>query len=232
MTAIKRILLRFAAVLLVLSLTTGRSSAEVPSDLVYSHRENDKMMIALTFDDGPHPRYTPMILDILKEYGIKATFFTVGENVTYYPDAVKRCIDEGHEIANHTYTHKDLSRDTFGDICRELLRTEDVLYENFEVRPKLFRPPGGLYTKEVIKASAELDYTLVLWNIDTKDWAHTPPSKIAEKVLTTIRPGDIILMHDYIGKNTPTPEALRLMLPELIKKGYRFVTVSELLGCS
>ena len=77
----------------------------------------------------------------------------------------------------------------------------------------------------------ELDYTLVLWTVDTKDWAHTPSDKIVKKVFDSVESGDIILMHDFIGKNSPTPDALEIMIPELLKKGYRFVTVSELLGC-
>lgn len=208
------------------------AEAEEPGTLVYSHKENEKMMIALTFDDGPHPVYTPKILDILNEYGVHATFFAVGENVVNYPETIKRCLDEGHEIANHTFSHDDLSGCSFAGICREVSDAENAIYENLEVRPKLLRPPGGLYGMNVIKAAAELDYTLVLWNIDTRDWAHTPPERIADKVLNNIHSGDIVLMHDYIDKNSPTPDALRRIIPALLKKGYNFVTVSELLGCS
>ncbi len=210
----------------------SRSAAEYECGMVYSSKKNDRMMIALTFDDGPHPRYTPEILDILHEYNICATFFAVGENAENYPEIIERCQKEGHEIANHTYSHKDLSKDTYDDICQEVKAAEDIIYENLDVRTKLLRPPGGLYGKTVIKAAAALDYTLVLWTVDTKDWAHTPSDKIAEKVLGYVKPGDIILMHDFIGKDSPTPDALRKMIPELLDRGYRFVTVSELLGCS
>lgn len=212
-----------------LSLLCNGSAAD-DADPVYFRRDNDKMMIALTFDDGPHPRYTPEILDILKEYGIPATFFTVGKNAVLYPDVIVRCRDEGHEIANHTYTHRDLSGDSVLDIRREICGAEDTIYENLEIRTKLLRPPGGLYGTNVIRAAAELDYTLVLWTVDTRDWAHTPADRIADKVLTKIRSGDIVLMHDYIGENSPTPEALRIFIPVLLDQGYRFVTVSELLG--
>lgn len=205
--------------------------ADDHANAVYSHKENDKMMIALTFDDGPHPKYTPEILDILKKYDVPATFFTVGENAERYPAVIKRCLDEGHEVANHTYSHGDLSKDSYEEICREITGGENAVYENLDVRTKLLRPPGGLYGKNLISAAAELDYTVVLWNIDTRDWAHTPPGKITEKVLTNIRPGDIVLMHDFIGKDSPTPSALQKIIPRLLAKGYRFVTVSELLGC-
>lgn len=200
------------------------------TDLVYSHVENDKMMIALTFDDGPHPKYTPMILDILKKYGIRATFFAVGENAEQYPELIKRCLREGHEIANHTYSHSDLSHRSFDEVCGEVGKAENAIYENSESRTKLLRPPGGLYGKNVIMAAYELDYTLVLWTVDTRDWAHTPVAKIAEKVLRNTKAGDIILMHDFIGRDSPTPEALEKVIPTLLERGYRFVTVSELLG--
>ena len=230
MNNVKRLHRIFITALTVAALFISPIKADI-WDQVYSHRENDKMMIALTFDDGPHPKYTPQILGILAKYKIKATFFTVGENVALYPEAVESCIKNGHEIANHTYTHKDLSKDSFEDICREIRDTEKVLYESFEVRPKLLRPPGGLYNRSVILASDKLDYTLVLWNIDTKDWAHTPSDTIVKNVLTNVKAGDIILMHDYISKDSPTPAALDEIIPALIKKGYNFVTVSELLGC-
>ena len=229
MTRLKA-LLRTAAMICAAAVITTPVRAECQSQ-VYSRRENDRMMIALTFDDGPHPRYTPQILEILDKYKVRATFFTVGENVVLWPEIVRDCIRGGHEIANHTYSHKDLSRDSYEDICREICHTETVLYEEFEIRPKLLRPPGGLYNKPVILASAELDYTIVLWNIDTRDWAHTPAHKIAENVLTNVQAGDIILMHDYISKNSPTPAALDKMIPELLERGYNFVTVSEMLGC-
>lgn len=228
--------LKLAAFLLagsvVSSIFTTGIRAEYECGTVYSSKKNDKMMISLTFDDGPHPGYTPKILDILSEYGITATFFTVGENALYYPAALERCMKEGHEIANHTYSHKDLSHDSVEEIENEVIATEKIIYENFDVRTKLLRPPGGLYGKNVIKAAANLDYTLVLWNIDTKDWAHTSPEIIAANVLDSVKPGDIILMHDFIGRNSPTPEALKLMIPELLRRGYKFVTVSELLGSS
>ncbi len=230
MKMIRRIIASLLISAAGINIFCGKSIAYIESGMVYSHRNTERMMIALTFDDGPHPRYTPEILDILSEYGVCATFFTVGENALQYPDIIKRCQNEGHEIANHTYSHADLSKDSYNNICDEVRSTEEVIFENIDTRTKLLRPPGGLYGKNVIRAAAELDYTLVLWNVDTKDWAHTPPDKIVKKVLSCVAPGDIILMHDFIGKNSPTPDALRQMIPKLLEMGYRFVTVSELLG--
>jgi len=227
-----KFLIAVLSVILSFSSFNIQSVADYECGMVYSSKTNDKMMIALTFDDGPHPRYTPEILDILHEYGICATFFTVGKNAVNYPGIIERYQKEGHEIANHTYSHKDLSKDSYDDVCREVSTAEDIIFESLDVRTKLLRPPGGLYGKNVIKAAAQLDYTLVLWTVDTKDWAHTPSQKIVEKVLSSVESGDIILMHDFIGKNSPTPDALREMIPQLLDRGFRFVTVSELLGCS
>lgn len=227
-----KILKSVLAVLITVPLISSVSaSSGNPSGSVYSHKTNDRMMIALTFDDGPHPRYTPEILDILKEYDIHATFFAVGKNIESYPDVIKRCLDEGHEIANHTQTHENLSKNSYDIICREITTAEAVIYKYLRCKTKLLRPPGGLYNKTVVNVAEKLDYTLVLWNIDTLDWAHTPSDKIVDKVIKNIRPGDIILMHDYIAKNSPTPDALRKMIPTLLEMGYNFVTVSELLEC-
>ena len=228
LTKIISVLLSFV----LISPPVSMCSADSDTNLVYSHKKNDKMMIALTFDDGPHPVHTPVILDILKKYNVTATFFTIGENVSYYPEAFHRCFTEGHEVANHTYSHSDLSHDHFDNICREVKETEDIIFEITETRTELLRPPRGLYGENVVRAAAELDYTLVLWTIDTRDWDHTPPNTIAEKVLSSIEPGDIILMHDFISRNSPTPEALELFIPELLRRGYKFVTVSELLYSS
>ena len=196
---------------------------------VFREHENSEMKIALTFDDGPHPEYTREILTILDEYGIEATFFMIGENVGYYPDVARQVIEAGHEIGNHTYTHPRLKQFTDASLEHEILSTEAALYELGECRPHLFRPPEGVCSKRVSDIADKYDYTVVLWTVDTLDWAHTPSEKIAENVITNIRPGGIILCHDYIAKDTPTPEALRIFIPKLLEAGYKFVTVSELM---
>lgn len=197
---------------------------------IYRHKENTQKKIALTFDDGPHPRYTPEILEILDTYGIKATFFVVGENAEHYPDTLEEVIRRGHEVGNHTYTHPHLIRENYTGLVEEIWRCESAIYRFGECRTKYFRPPEGLVDTDVRVAASKLGYSVILWNIDTRDWAHTPPAKIAANVLSHVHSGDIILMHDYIGHNSPTPEALRLILPELLAQGYTFVRISELIG--
>lgn len=207
--------------------SSAYSNEKIP---VYRKIKNDGHKIALTFDDGPHPRYTPQILDILDEYNIKATFFVVGVNAKYYPKALQMIAERGHEIANHTYTHPHVSRIDQEKLKREVEDCETEILSLVDERTKLFRPPEGMIDENMLAALSVLDYKVVLWNIDTRDWAHTPAPKISEHVINNISDGDIILMHDYIGKNSPTPEALRLFLPILIEKGYKFVTISELIA--
>jgi len=200
-----------------------------PDTLVMREHKNSQMKIALTFDDGPHPSYTPEILSILEEYGIKATFFMIGENVGYYTDTALKVIEAGHELGNHTFTHPRLKQFTDKGLTDEILTTEESIYELGEYRPHLFRPPEGVCSDRVADIAEKYGYTVVLWTVDTMDWAHTPPQKIADNVISNIRPGGIILCHDYIVKNSPTPEALRIFIPKLLESGYKFVTVSELL---
>ena len=197
---------------------------------VYRKIKNDSKKIALTFDDGPHPRYTPQILDILDQYDVKATFFVVGINAKYYPDTLQLITEKGHEIGNHTYTHPHVSMINTYKLKKEVENCESQIYSLVDERTKLFRPPEGMIDETVLGTIDQLDYKVVLWNIDTRDWAHTPPDKISEHVTQNISDGDIILMHDYIGKDSPTPEALRLFLPILIERGYKFVTISELIA--
>ena len=210
-------------------LTGVSESKTVNSDIIYKKSGCEKKQIALTFDDGPHPKYTPMILDILKEYGVRATFFMVGENVKYYHDVAEAVVADGHEIGNHTYSHARLDQMSREDIVQQICACEDEIASLHEYRAKFFRPPEGQLSSVVKQVSQEWDYRLVLWDVDTRDWAHTPPATICQQVLETVQPGDIILMHDFIGHNSPTPAALRQLIPALLEQGYEFVTVRELI---
>lgn len=204
------------------------------AEVVYSWHStddgNEAKNIALTFDDGPHPVYTPEILDILSEYGVRATFFTIGENVEYYNDLIELEAAAGHEIGNHTYSHLNLKKLPYQSVCSEIERTERAIYETIEYRTRLLRPPEGAFGNNVCLAAADLDYTVICWSVDTRDWAHTPVADIVDNVLSSLKGGDIILFHDYVSGESPTPEALRIIIPELILRGYNFVTVSELMN--
>ncbi len=220
-----------SACMSILFLFSFQSEAsDIDSRITYRRVENEKMEIALTFDDGPHPYYTVKILEILEEYDIKATFFFVGQNIENYPEAAEKVYAAGHEIGNHTYTHHRVRAMEQGELFRELGRCDDAIFEIDEYRTRLFRPPEGAFDEDVEKAAKEMDYSIILWSVDTRDWEHTPPENILSNIMKNVRSGDIILMHDYIGRSSPTPEALRMMIPALLEKGYRFVTVSELVG--
>ena len=197
-------------------------------EIVYHSRKNDRMEIALSFDDGPHPRLTPRILSILEEYGIKATFFMVGENVGYYPEAARLVVEAGHEIGNHTFSHRRFNRMDEAEMLREIHACEQAIASVTDSPVRFIRPPEGQMNEAVRRVIGGLNYRIILWDVDTRDWAHTPAEEIAGHILDTVQAGDIILMHDFIGYNSPTPEALRLVLPELLSRGYHFVTVGEL----
>jgi len=197
---------------------------------VYRSVKTDSMKIALTFDDGPHPYLTAEILEILAEYGVQATFFMVGVNVKNYPEAARAVIRAGHEVGNHTYSHYHMNRIDQRTLSEELWKCEDVLEELCEYRPHLFRPPEGAVNGYVESCSEQEDYTLILWSLDTRDWEDKSAERIAETVLSRIQPGDIVLMHDYIGRGSQTPAALRVLLPKLLERGFEPVTVSSLLG--
>ncbi len=203
--------------------------AETDRDIVFYRKNNDRMEIALTFDDGPHPYYTPIILDILKEYNVKATFFMIGENVKYYPAAAEAVLEAGHEIGNHTNHHRGLKAMPDSEILREIEDCEEAIFSLSEYRPRFIRPPEGAMNDQVRQVVRGMNYRIILWDVDTHDWAHTPPAEICRHVLEEIDAGGIILMHDFIGHNSPTPAALRLMIPALLERGYKFVTVGELL---
>lgn len=193
---------------------------------------NEKM-IALTFDDGPDPDITPQILDLLKQHNAKATFFVIGSRLTQYPNIIKREIAEGHEVANHTDHHV---------YFKTTMRPEKVEHEMRALQTKIkdltatnspwFRPPGGYYNDSVIEIAKKLGYTVVLWSWhqDTRDWSKPGVGTIVTKVLTNARNGDIVLLHDHAGGSMQTAQALKTILPELKKRGYRLVTVSELMN--
>ncbi|MBE6652052.1 MAG: hypothetical protein E7610_01385 [Ruminococcaceae bacterium] len=206
----------------------GSGGETSDDEIVYHSRKNDRMEIALSFDDGPHPRLTPIILDILEEYGIKATFFMVGENVGYYPAAARAVVEAGHEIGNHTFSHRKFGRMTEHEMLDEIASCEDAIASVSENPVHFIRPPEGQMSDAMRRVVGTLHYRIILWDVDTRDWAHTPPAEISRHILDTVQAGDIILMHDFIGHDSPTPEALRMVIPELLARGYRFVTVGEL----
>lgn len=203
-------------------------SAKESND-VYKYVNNDEMKIALSFDDGPHPVYTPEVLSVLRKYNIKATFFVIGENASYFPDLIRQINEEGHELGNHTFTHSLSKKISNKVLSYEITKSHETIKNICGYDVKLFRPPGGIINDKVKETVGELGYKIVLWNIDTRDWAHSSVNSIINNVLSNTKSGSIVLFHDYIYKNSPTVEALEKIIPKLKEQGYTFVTVGELI---
>lgn len=218
-----------ACLAIALLLAPVRFSALFNAKNVYSHGTREEKVIALTFDDGPHPVYTDKILDVLARYNAKATFFVIGVNVKNYPEPFLRAVGEGHEIGNHTYDHKNLRGIGCDAVIEQLARSADLVYRLSDYGVSLMRPPQGAMDEELLSVAEELGYRVIIWDVDTRDWASEPSEKIVQNVLKNADNGDIILFHDYHVGATNTVDALNVIIPTLQKQGYRFVTVSELL---
>lgn len=200
----------------------------VCSGVIFASEEEKK--IAITFDDGPHGKYTPIILDTLKSYGVSATFFVVGTNADRYPELVKREIIEGHEIGSHTYYHRHISEMKGEELRYDLEMNEQKLFELTGIRPTLFRPPEGVCNDNVKKTAKEMGYSIIMWTVDTNDWQGIDSDRIFECVKKNTVSGSIILFHDFVSGRSGTPDALEVIIPYLLSEGYTFVTVSQLLG--
>ncbi|WP_227936393.1 polysaccharide deacetylase family protein [Alkalihalobacillus deserti] len=194
--------------------------------------DTSSMLVALTFDDGPENHYTPMILDILKEKGVPATFFVVGREITTYPEIMKRIVNEGHGIGNHTWHHPDLRKKWSSRIQEEIQSTQQELQKVVGKKPDLFRPPYGAMTKADKVILNKMGMRNILWSVDTLDWSGLPADDILEIVNRDISPGGIILQHNFqYGRLLDgSVEALPRIIDDLQKKGYKFVTLQTLLA--
>ena len=206
----------------------GRKHYEEAGQIIWEVKTKEKV-IALTFDDGPHPKYTAQVLDLLEKYEAKGTFFIVGENAEKNPEIVLRMYEDGHELANHTYTHP-VSTSTF-KIMKEIKQTNDTIYSITGFSPILFRPVEGHYTDAMVDEIVKDGFKIVMWSWhqDTEDWKNPGVKKIVNTVLEGTKEGDVVLFHDGGGNRKQTVKALEKILPELQKKGYKFVTISDLL---
>lgn len=181
-------------------------------------------MVALTFDDGPNSSSTPRILDTLKRYNAKATFFVIGSSVPGNEAILKRAVSEGHEIGNHTWSHPSLATLSVNDIKWQMSETSKVITSATGKEVKLMRPPYGATNATV---QANVGYPQIFWDVDTLDWKNRNTQAILANVQSQVAPGAVILMHDIHGT---TADALPAVMDYLVSQGYRFVTVSELYG--
>ena len=206
----------------------GKDEKSAEPRLVYVRCEVQQPAIAITFDDGPHPEFTPRLLDTLKKEGIKATFFMVGRCVVTYPDIVKRMVDEGHEVASHSWSHPLLTSLGNTSLDSQMRRTHDAIVKACGVTPALYRPPyGASRLSQRKRIHDEFGYTSILWDVDPLDWQRPRTSqKVHDRILAQTRPGSIILCHDI---HETTVDAMPSTLAELKARGYQFMTVSQLI---
>jgi peptidoglycan/xylan/chitin deacetylase (PgdA/CDA1 family) len=187
----------------------------------------DGPYIALTFDDGPNQKLTPRLLDLLAQHHIHVTFFVLGENLEQHPEVVQRAAREGHEIGNHSWSHPNLAKMADEGVRSQIKRTEEAIIGAIGSRPVLFRPPyGSVTTHQKHFIHDELGYEIILWDVDPLDWKEPGPSIVSSRILKETRPGSIVLSHDI---HAQTIQAMPATLTELEAKGFKFVTVSELL---
>ncbi|SDH31492.1 Peptidoglycan/xylan/chitin deacetylase, PgdA/CDA1 family [Sinosporangium album] len=182
--------------------------------------------IALTFDDGPG-KYAGELLDTLKKHKAKATFFLQGQYVKSRPTLAKRIAQEGHELGNHSYSHKNFTNISIEDINTEVTSTQDVVHQVTGKRPTLLRPPYGLSSPDVEQVATELKLPIILWNAGSRDWALRDTKAITKQVLSVAERDAVVLMHDWVPQ---TVQAMPEILTELTKQGYALVSASEVLG--
>ena len=184
--------------------------------------------IAITFDDGPHPQNTPRLLDMLRARNVKATFYVIGRSVDLYPQIVRRTVAEGHEIGNHSQTHRLLSKLGDAELRQEMSRCRDAVGRAAGVQPRTMRPPyGGLLQRQRELVHSEFDYPVILWSVDPLDWKRPGPSVVTSRILAGTSSGGIVLAHDL---HAQTVDAMPATLDGLLRRGFKFVTVSQLLA--
>jgi peptidoglycan-N-acetylglucosamine deacetylase len=197
------------------------------SGITFSSVHVDGSYIAMTFDDGPSATLTPKLLDLLAAHHIKATFFVIGENVAEHPEIVARAAQEGHEIASHSWSHPNFAKMSDESARRQLQQTDDAIKKATGKRPTLFRPPyGSITAREKRWIHDEFGYDIILWDVDPYDWKRPGPAVVRARILKETRPGSIVLSHDI---HPGTIEAMPSTFDELEAKGFKFVTVSELI---
>ncbi|WP_420829088.1 polysaccharide deacetylase family protein [Brevibacillus fulvus] len=220
----------------VLLLCAFAVSAKLAIEPVYEpiHRiDTKKKVVALTFDDGPDAKYTPLILELLHRNKVPATFFVLGSQAEKYPKVMDWIKKAGHEIGNHGYYHYDLHKLTEQEIYDEIKRAEKSILKTTGILPQYYRPPGGVMTPDVMSAVQSSGYDIIHWSVDPRDWSlKRSASVITNSVKENLTSGDIVLFHDGGQNQRQTLSALQGLITDLKKKGYKFVTVSQLLDAA
>ncbi len=189
-----------------------------------------KPAVCLTFDDGPDPRVTPELLDLLARHQVRATFFLIGERVDRHPELVRRISQQGHGIGNHSYTHPRLLGKSQRTVLQEMCATDRAIHRAAAVATALFRPPHGLFGKNLVKVCRATGKKMVLWSVSTRDYqTDVTTADIRDRLLRRVGPGAIVLLHDGHANGGKTLEALAQALPVLKERGMSFIPISD--GC-
>lgn len=208
--------------------TPAANVVPAPPHYSYSSCHVQGPYVAMTFDDGPSAKDTPRLLDMLKERNIKVTFFVLGEMVQQSPDILKRMAAEGHEIANHSWSHPQLTKLNAEGLRKQLGNTSDEIEQVTGKRPTLMRPPYGATNASLTKTiNEQYGMKVILWDVDPLDWKYHNSQHVHDEILKAAQPGSIILSHDI---HPTTVSAMPQTLDDLLAKGYKFVTVSELIA--
>ena len=203
------------------------AAATAEPSITFNSVHVDGPYIAMTFDDGPSATLTPKLLDLLAAHHIKVTFFVIGENVAEHPEVVARAAREGHEIGNHSWSHPNFAKMSDDGVRSQLRRTDDAIKNATGERPTLMRPPyGSITAREKHWIHDEFGYRVILWDVDPYDWKRPGPAVVRNRILKETQPGSIVLSHDI---HPGTIEAMPSTLDALAAKGFKFVTVSELI---
>jgi peptidoglycan/xylan/chitin deacetylase (PgdA/CDA1 family) len=201
--------------------------APTEQNITFNSVHTESPYIAMTFDDGPSTTLTPKLLDLLAARHIKVTFFVIGENVVEHPEIVARAAREGHEIGNHSWSHPNFAKMSQEGVRNQLQQTDDAIKNATGKRPTLMRPPyGSLTDSEKHWIHQEFGYQIILWDVDPYDWKRPGQAVVRNRILKETRPGSIVLSHDI---HPGTIEAMPSTLDALEAKGFKFVTVSELI---
>ncbi|MBM7570316.1 polysaccharide deacetylase family protein [Aquibacillus albus] len=198
---------------------------------IINNIETDCKTVAITFDDGPNPVYTPQVLEIFQEVSGNVTFYMIGEQMEKHPEIFEAVVEHGHEVGNHTYTHPKLTELSDNDCYSEIDRTDRLIREMTGNKPLTFRPPYLDYNEQVQSIVERFGYSVAgAVNMDAQDWEQPGVEHIYSKSLENVSNGSILLFHDGFGDRSQTIEALRKLVAELDDQGYQFVTLTELLN--
>lgn len=226
-----RLIIFIFAILILVGLILGFAGVTVPTGKIerklpiYAVKTEEKK-IAITFDAAWSNQDTQKLIEVLKKHKAKATFFIVGDWAKRFPESVKAFFDAGHEIANHSDTHKAFSKCTYAELRREMADCNEKLEKITGKKVALVRAPSGDYTNQSIDVAKELNMLTIQWDVDSLDYTKIPVEEIVNRVLSRVQNGSIVLFHNGVDN---TADALDRILTELAKQGYSFVTVSDLI---